>query len=179
MSADNGLDAADASRLGHPMSGGSKTTVTAFERVMIRVEELDLRVSTRRHNDAMVSCPMVDHDDASPSFHISDDPENGKVLLWCFGCEADYADLAQSLGLNVGDLYDVPGVSAHPGARQARRDGAEQRRGERIATDALFQEWLETLPGYWRRRARELAAAGCELEALNCVHHAELLGGMR
>ena len=30
----------------------------------------------------MVQCPMADHDDNSPSLHVTDDPEQGKVLLW-------------------------------------------------------------------------------------------------
>lgn len=159
------------------MTDGSKTTVTAFEWVMNRVEKLDLTVSTWRSGDAMVECPMADHDDAKPSLHVSDDPENGKVLLHCFGCLASYIDLVEALGVTVGDLFDVPGSSTRPGARAAHLANAGHRRGLKIAEGALLQEWLETLPGYWRRRARELADAGCELEADNCVHHAELLGG--
>lgn len=152
--------------------------VTAFERVMLSVEKLELPVSTWRSGDATVGCPMLDHDDRTPSLHVTDDPEQGRVLLHCFGCGASYIDLSEALGLTVGDLFDVPGASAHPGARQAYRDSADDRRGLRICEDALKQEFLEDLPGYWRRRSRELAGSGCALEAECCVHHAELLGGL-
>lgn len=152
---------------------------SAFERVMAAVERLDLTVARWSQNDdATVQCPMEDHYDETPSLHVSDSGE-GSVLLYCFGCGADVGELAAALGLSIAELYDVPGSSTRPGARAAHLAEADHRRGLKIAEGALFHEWLETLPDYWIRRAYELTAAGCELEATCCVHHAELLGGLR
>lgn len=59
----------------------------------------------------MASCPL--HDDRSPSLSVNWRPatyagHGGAVLLHCFSCGADAADLAGALGLRVADLFDAP-----------------------------------------------------------------------
>ncbi|MGQ4519137.1 hypothetical protein ACUH92_08950 [Dermabacteraceae bacterium CCM 9520] len=55
----------------------------------------------------MAKCPV--HDDNEASLHVTYVPGNdGSVLLKCFGCGADVADIASALGLRLADLFDNP-----------------------------------------------------------------------
>lgn len=59
----------------------------------------------------MASCPL--HTDHTPSLSVTWRPSTpggrcGAVLLHCFSCRADAADLAAALGLRVADLFDAP-----------------------------------------------------------------------
>ncbi|PJE04734.1 hypothetical protein [Mycobacterium sp.] len=59
----------------------------------------------------MASCPL--HTDHSPSLSVTWRPstnsrQGGAVLLHCFSCAAQAADLAGALGLRVADLFDDP-----------------------------------------------------------------------
>jgi len=46
-------------------------------------------------------CPC--HDDKSPSLAISDD--NGVVLIHCFGCGANAVAVAETLGIDLSELF--------------------------------------------------------------------------
>lgn len=52
-------------------------------------------------------CPV--HDDTSPSMSISlaDTPEGQKLLLHCFSCGAKGDNVVESIGLKIGDLFEL------------------------------------------------------------------------
>lgn len=98
-------------------------SVTAYERIVDKLHELDLRVRTG-YRDSVAQCPS--HEDRSPSLAVYD--KDGKAKVVCFaGCD-DALDILPALDMTVADLYDekrTMRVSAHLDpeleARKARR----------------------------------------------------------
>jgi hypothetical protein len=76
-------------------------TATAYERIMDKLEEMDLRVRPGT-GSATALCPS--HDDRQPSLAVYD--KDGKAKIICFaGCD-DALDILPALEMTVADLYD-------------------------------------------------------------------------
>jgi putative DNA primase/helicase len=80
-----------------------KPETTAYERVIVALEAAGCEGDPDR---GMWQCPA--HPDRTPSLHVDDDDENGKVLLHCHaGCST--AEVVKALGLKMADLFDANG----------------------------------------------------------------------
>jgi hypothetical protein len=78
-------------------------TTTAYERIVDKLHDLDLRPRTG-YGSTVARCPS--HDDRNASFAAYD--KNGKVKVVCFaGCD-DALDILPALEMTVADLYDEP-----------------------------------------------------------------------
>jgi hypothetical protein len=76
-------------------------TATAYERIVDKLQEMDLRVRTG-YRSSVAQCPS--HDDRSPSLAIYD--KDGKAKIVCFaGCD-DALDILPAIDMTVADLYD-------------------------------------------------------------------------
>jgi hypothetical protein len=76
-------------------------TATAYERIVDRLDELDLRPRIS-YGSTTARCPS--HDDRSPSLAVYD--KGGKAKVHCFaGCD-DELDILPALEMTVADLYD-------------------------------------------------------------------------
>ena len=129
--------------------------------------------STTTHVAAQftVCCPVPAHDDRSPSLSVGLG-DNGAVVLNCFGgCEVE--EVLDALGLTFRDLYPYPTPSARYGYARNR----ERAKWHRVAERAAEQQQREAQPWYWQYRASIFEWAGCQLEARNCLVHADLLDG--
>lgn len=79
------------------------------------------------HADFKARCPI--HDDNEASLHVTYVPgDDGRVLLRCFGCQADVRDLAAGLGLELTDLFDRP---LPPREERVGRSTTRRRTGKR------------------------------------------------
>lgn len=77
--------------------------------------------------DFKALCPV--HEDREASLHVTYVPgPDGRVLLRCFGCGADYRDIAAALGLEVTDLFDQP---LPPREERVGRSTTRRRTGKR------------------------------------------------
>jgi hypothetical protein len=82
----------------------------AFYVVRDAIEASGALTRPRGEYSLMASCPL--HTDTNPSLsvtwrHRSQDP-GGAVLLHCFSCRADAADITAAIGLSMTDLFDAP-----------------------------------------------------------------------
>lgn len=52
-------------------------------------------------------CPV--HDDSNPSMSVTvtDTPEGQKLLFYCFACSAKGDSVVESIGLKIGDLFEL------------------------------------------------------------------------
>jgi hypothetical protein len=76
-------------------------TATAYERIVDKLHDLDLRPRTSSYM-TVARCPS--HDDRSPSLGVYD--KDGKAKVVCFaGCD-DALDILPALDMTVADLYD-------------------------------------------------------------------------
>jgi len=76
-------------------------SATAYERIVDKLHDLDLRVRTG-YNSSVAQCPS--HDDRQPSLAVYD--KDGKAKIVCFaGCD-DALDILPALDMTVADLYD-------------------------------------------------------------------------
>jgi hypothetical protein len=104
-------------------TNGLTATTNAYERIVDKLHELDLRVRTG-YNSSVAQCPS--HDDRQASFAVYD--KGGKAKVVCFtGCD-DELGVLPALGMTVADLYDSPrsgkrhrpDPAGWPGTRHAR-----------------------------------------------------------
>ena len=72
----------------------------------------------------MARCPC--HYDKGPSLSIKDD--NGKIIIWCFGCGAKGPDVAAALGMDVTDLFPPSDIDydKYPQRKHTVAIGADQ-----------------------------------------------------
>jgi hypothetical protein len=83
-----------------PEAGGGMSA-TAYERIVDKLHDLDLRVRTG-YRSSVSQCPS--HEDRQPSLAVYD--KDGKAKIVCFaGCD-DALDILPALEMTVGDLYD-------------------------------------------------------------------------
>jgi hypothetical protein len=76
-------------------------TPTAYERILDKLQALDLRVRPG-YRSAVAQCPT--HEDRQPSLAVYD--KDGKAKVVCFaGCD-DALDILPALEMTVADLYD-------------------------------------------------------------------------
>jgi hypothetical protein len=76
-------------------------TATAYERIVDKLQEMDLRVRVGSRSTTG-QCPS--HDDRRASFAVYD--KDGKAKVVCFaGCD-DELDILPALEMTVADLYD-------------------------------------------------------------------------
>lgn len=65
---------------------------------------------TKQSDDFHALCPV--HDESTQSLHVTwkrrDGGPAGLVVLRCFGCHAEPADIAAAIGLSMQDLFDEP-----------------------------------------------------------------------
>lgn len=86
--------------------GGPRASLDRVERAL---HSAGLTVRSRRGSSFMAQCPVHAEKTGSLSVTWTDDPASGgKVLLWCHGCQAPSAEIAEALGLSMGDLFDEP-----------------------------------------------------------------------
>jgi hypothetical protein len=79
----------------------AEMTATAYERIVDKLAEMDLRVRAGS-SSATALCPS--HDDRNPSLAVYD--KDGKIKVVCFaGCD-DALDILPALDMTVADLYD-------------------------------------------------------------------------
>ena len=101
-----------------------------------------LKGVTKRNKQWWAICPA--HPDKNPSLHIKE--EDDRVLMHCFGCQANGAKIMEALGLSYGLLFknlkrgDIP----RKVIEQAEEDlffievfEASKRKGERIK----YNDW--------------------------------------
>src|SRR5687767_10170175 len=80
---------------------GRRMTTTAYERIVDKLHDLDLRPRTS-YSSTVALCPS--HDDRQASLAIYD--KDGKAKVVCFaGCD-DELDILPALEMTVADLYD-------------------------------------------------------------------------
>ena len=117
--------------------------MVSLDRVSAAADRLGLqRRKGGRNADFFISCPV--HQEKTPSMHVSwhQGATGGMVLLTCFGCDANGAELAEALGLRLVDLFDVPlrerdrSISAPRRSSERRQSG--QRRGHLGRLPALL-----------------------------------------
>ena len=76
-------------------------SATAYERIVDKLHDLDLRPRTS-YGNTTARCPS--HDDRQPSLAVYD--KDGKAKVVCFaGCD-DALDILPALEMSVADLYD-------------------------------------------------------------------------
>jgi hypothetical protein len=110
-------------------------TATAYERILDKLQELDLRVRTG-YRDSVAQCPS--HDDRSPSLGVWD--KDGKAKVYCFaGCD-DALDILPALDMTVADLYDE---KRH--LRTGRVDPERNARSDARRSMNLVEKWLDNL----------------------------------
>lgn len=83
----------------------------SYDTVRDALQSAGCLIRPRGAEALMASCPL--HTDHTPSLSVTWRPSTsggrgGAVLLHCFSCRADAADLAAALGLRVADLFDAP-----------------------------------------------------------------------
>jgi len=115
-------------------------TTTAYERIVDKLEEMDLRVRPGTRS-ATALCPA--HDDRQPSLAVYDKDRKAKIV--CFaGCD-DALDILPALEMTVADLYDEKrsGKSSRPSPEVlvwAERAGSRKAMTpSQKATDDLLQ----------------------------------------
>jgi hypothetical protein len=110
-------------------------TDTAYERIVDKLQEMDLRVRPGSRS-ATALCPS--HDDRQPSLAVYD--KDGKAKIKCFaGCD-DALDILPALGMTVADLYDEKrsGKNSRPSPEVlAWAERAEARKGMSTSQKAL------------------------------------------
>ncbi len=74
------------------------------------------KVKRLKNGEWVACCPV--HDDKSPSLSITDD--NGKVLIYCFGCGAKAPEIAGALGVDISELFP-PKENYDPNIKQTRK----------------------------------------------------------
>ena len=83
----------------------------AFDDVRDALQSAGQSIRPRGSDAFMASCPL--HTDHTPSLSVTwrestQAGHGGAVLLHCFSCQADAADIAAALGMRVADLFDNP-----------------------------------------------------------------------
>jgi hypothetical protein len=85
----------------------------AFCTVRDAIEASGALTRPRGEHSLMASCPL--HTDSNPSLSVTWRPRThsgvrggGVVLLHCFSCRAEAADIAAAIGLSMTDLFDAP-----------------------------------------------------------------------
>ncbi len=94
---------------------------------------MGLSVHSQRGRSFMAQCPVHNEKTGSLSVTWSDGNNGGKVLLYCHGCQASTQELAEAMGLSLGDLFDEPLPAKYEPARQGRsyrQRQSGQRRGK-------------------------------------------------
>ncbi|GIG29241.1 hypothetical protein Cma02nite_18410 [Cellulomonas marina] len=116
---------------------------TSLDRVYNALEAAGLKPS-RRSRDFKALCPV--HDERTGSLHVTwrPDGDGGRVMLYCHGCQADAATIAEALGLTLIDLFDNP---------PPERDGEERWRVGRGAISRRAGRRRGRLGPLPRRRA--------------------------
>ncbi len=104
------------------------------------------RVGARRRGSSWwVRCPVHIEKTASLSIREGDD---GRVLLWCFGCNADREDLVEGFGFEMADLFP-------DGHRRGRPSSFRNRRQELLEYDAETLLKVEDLARQIRKADRD------------------------
>lgn len=94
-----------------------------------------------KHHDFMALCPV--HSENTGSLHVTwrnDGATGGRVLLKCFGCDAEPREIAEAIGLGVIDLFDNPPPErpqADRGLRRPQSRAAASLRGKTGPLPAL------------------------------------------
>lgn len=101
----------------------------AFCTVRDAIEATGALTRPRGEHSLMASCPL--HTDSNPSLSVTWRPRTnsggrggGMVLLHCFSCRAEAADIAAAIGLSMTDLFDTPptrGTAYRPHKPRPRR----------------------------------------------------------
>lgn len=94
----------------------------SFDTVRDALQSSGQLIRPRGTDALMASCPL--HTDHSPSLSVTwrqstSGGRGGAVLVHCFSCRADAADITAALGLRVADLFDTP-LPAPDSARSSR-----------------------------------------------------------
>lgn len=93
------------------MAHESHCAGSSYDTVRDALQSAGCLIRPRGAQALMARCPL--HTDHTPSLSVTWRPSTpggrcGAVLLHCFSCRADAADLAAALGLRVADLFDAP-----------------------------------------------------------------------
>src|SRR4051812_5850131 len=112
------------------LSASSWGPQTSLDRVYNALEAAGLKPS-RRSRDFKAMCPV--HDERTGSLHVTwrQDGGGGRVMLYCHGCQAGAADIAEALGLSLLDLFDNPPPERDRGERWRVGRGPTSRRAGR------------------------------------------------
>lgn len=113
-------------------------TATAYERIVDKLHDLDLRPRSSGSHQTVARCPS--HDDRDPSFAVYG--KEGKAKVVCFaGCN-DELDILPALEMTAADLYDerraVRGNGAPDPAWKARAKARESMDLREKALDNLL-----------------------------------------
>lgn len=87
-------------------SGGRRASLDRVERAL---RDAGLAVRSTSANSLMAQCPV--HNEKTGSLNITwqqDAVSGGKTLLFCHGCRASGNEIAEAIGLTLGDLFDEP-----------------------------------------------------------------------
>jgi hypothetical protein len=134
-------------------------TGRAFDIVRDAIDSIGAKSRPRGEHALMASCPL--HDDTNPSLSVAWKPRTnsgvrggGVVLLHCFSCGVDAADIAAGLGLRMTDLFD----DEPPKGRAVNRPGIRSRPRQQRPTRAAARPRCQ-----WRRvRVYTYTTAGGE-----------------
>jgi hypothetical protein len=118
-------------------------TGRAFDIVRDAIEASGALTRARGEHSLMASCPL--HSDTNPSLSVTWRPRRreagGAVLLHCFSCRAEAADIAAAIGLSMTDLFDAPPTRGAvyrrhtPRPRRTITPRSQQRRAPEVKHD--------------------------------------------
>lgn len=108
--------------------GGRRASLDRVERAL---GEMGLSTHSHRGRSFMAQCPVHAEKTGSLSVTWSDDANGGKVLLYCHGCQASTQELAEAMGLSLGDLFDEPLPPKYEPTRQQGRSYRQRQSGQR------------------------------------------------
>ncbi len=129
--------------------------MSSFDRVRDALEPVGMK--ERGNGQLMARCPVHTDREASLSVRWTNGRQgDGMVLLHCHGCGAAPVEIAEALGLAMGDLYDEPLPKKDPLDRvgrspQQRTSGRRRPKGGRLPPRIALQAADTVLEHTWKR----------------------------
>jgi len=135
-----------------PLQGFLGSVAAVKEAVAIEdvaAEYTELRSTGGPANHYVGRCPLPDHEDKTPSFHVYADAEDQR--WWCFGCSSggDVLDLEQLAGQPTAIVTAMVALSARYGVELPERpEGWHEAQGRKSKMlDMIYASRGETLQG--------------------------------
>lgn len=110
-------------------SGGRRASLDRVERAL---RDAGLGVRSTSPNSLMAQCPV--HNEKTGSLNITwqqDPVSGGKTLLFCHGCRASGLEIAEAIGLTLGDLFDEPRPEPLKHETRSGRSYRQRQNGQR------------------------------------------------